>query len=986
MSTKNPTKPTIFISYSHKDRAWKDRLSPHLKMLEQAGLDIVVWEDRAIDGGARWYTELKEAMDSAVVAICLISADYLASDFCIKEEIPYLLKRRENDGMVLLPILVRPCLWEAFHWLRDTQMLPRDGMSIAEDYKGREDNAFLEIAITICDLFPESIEPHYLSWNARRRRVLPRFARRLPPSSYPMPERVEIGRLPVTGAELFGRQKELEMLDAAWSSVSTNIVSLVAWGGVGKSTLVNKWLEEVKRDNYRGARRVYAWSFYSQGTGERVTSADLFINDALKWFGDPDPTAGSPWDKGERLARLVQREKTLLLLDGMEPLQSGQAFERGKIKDPALVTLLLELARNNPGLCLITTREQVIDLAGFEANVLHKDLEQISDEAGRALLRDAGVEGTDAELEHAGRAFGNHALAINLLAVYLLHLPDRHISHADAIPDLDIPVQAGKHPRRLLAAFARLFGDGPEVEILHLLGLFDRPADKASLRAVRRPPVIYGLTDHISKFNDANWLRAVDKLRQYKLIAPQSQHRPDDLDAHPIVREHFGQQLKQERPNAWREGNHRLFEHFRREGRGKGKRFPDTVEEMSPLYEAVIHGCRAARYWDAFYSVYYKRIQRGQEFFSPNMLGTVSADLVALSCFFGDDWQQPIVKTEGRKIEGRWRALLLGQAGNRLLLLGRLRESVAPMKEALEADIARKAWKYASVDAENLAIIHMILGDLSQASIYSEQGVGFAQRSADDKQTVSALSTKGDLLHQRGLSSQAEAAFNQAEEIKRSGLKNGKIKRTWWGGRKKLRDRGKHVPSSLLGHRYRDLLLTQGRYAEVHLMVEQILETHRREGFNLIDVALLHLARGRALLLQATREGAEHLADAESSMNKAMHKLRQTGRDVHLPHGLLAHTELCRVKGQFERAQADLDEAMRIAIRDSMGLHEADCHLEYARLYLAMSEREPEEIKQQNREKAREHWSTAREMIERMGYHRRDKDVQEIEAQLAQTS
>ena len=78
--------------------------------------------------------------------------------------------------------------------------------------------------------------------------------------------------MPVTGAELFGRQKDLEILNESWDSDSTHVVSLVAWGGVGKSTLVNKWLERMEADNYRGARRVYAWSFYSQGTGERVTS------------------------------------------------------------------------------------------------------------------------------------------------------------------------------------------------------------------------------------------------------------------------------------------------------------------------------------------------------------------------------------------------------------------------------------------------------------------------------------------------------------------------------------------------------------------------------------------------------------------------------------------------------------------------------------------------------------------------------------------
>src|SRR5215216_2715466 len=100
---------------------------------------------------------------------------------------------------------------------------------------------------------------------------------------------------------------------------------------MGKSTLVNKWLEGMEVDNYRGARWVYGWSFFSQGTNERVTSADEFIGDALQWFGDHEPNRGSPWNKGERLAALVRQQRTLLVLDGIEPLQSGEIVDRGHI-------------------------------------------------------------------------------------------------------------------------------------------------------------------------------------------------------------------------------------------------------------------------------------------------------------------------------------------------------------------------------------------------------------------------------------------------------------------------------------------------------------------------------------------------------------------------------------------------------------------------------------------------------------------------------
>lgn len=209
----------------------------------------------------------------------------------------------------------------------------------------------------------------------------------------PIPEEnVDIVRLSQTGYEFFGRQKELKQFNEAWGSEAINMIAFVAYGGTGKSTLVNKWLEKMGWDNYRGAKRVFAWSFYSQGTGERVTSADLFIKEALAWFGDENPEGGSLWDRGKRLANLISQDKTLLILDRLEPLQSYLDVEKGKIKDPALSVLVTELAKNNNGLCIITTREEIPDIRlRFPSYVLQQNLEQISDEAGRALLRVRGI-------------------------------------------------------------------------------------------------------------------------------------------------------------------------------------------------------------------------------------------------------------------------------------------------------------------------------------------------------------------------------------------------------------------------------------------------------------------------------------------------------------------------------------------------------------------------------------------------------------------
>ncbi len=179
----------------------------------------------------------------------------------------------------------------------------------------------------------------------------------------PLPrDKISIARLPTSGPDLFGRDSELQLLDDAWASPNANIITFIAWGGVGKTALINHWLKKrMAMDNYRGAERIYGWSFYSQGTSERAASADLFIDQALRWFGDTDPTLGTVWDKGERLANLIRQTRTLLVLDGLEPLQHPPGQQEGRLKDAALQALLVELAAQQAGLCLISTRERVGD-------------------------------------------------------------------------------------------------------------------------------------------------------------------------------------------------------------------------------------------------------------------------------------------------------------------------------------------------------------------------------------------------------------------------------------------------------------------------------------------------------------------------------------------------------------------------------------------------------------------------------------------------
>src|SRR5262249_9194030 len=193
----------------------------------------------------------------------------------------------------------------------------------------------------------------------------PHLGSRKPPVR-PAPKKISIARLPVTGSDVFGREEDIAFLDDAWANNEVNVVTIVAWAGVGKSTLVNHWLGRMAAEKYRSAELVFGWSFYRQGCRGDTSSADEFLDAALNWFGDPDPRLGTAWERGERLAKLVGHRRTLLVLDGLEPLQNPPGAQEGRLREPSLQALLRELAAFNKGLCLITTRMPVADLSDHE--------------------------------------------------------------------------------------------------------------------------------------------------------------------------------------------------------------------------------------------------------------------------------------------------------------------------------------------------------------------------------------------------------------------------------------------------------------------------------------------------------------------------------------------------------------------------------------------------------------------------------------------
>ena len=334
------------------------------------------------------------------------------------------------------------------------------------------------------------------------------------------PEKISVARLPVTGSDVFGREEDIGFLDNAWANQHVNVVTIVAWAGVGKSTLVNHWLRRMATDQYRCAELVFGWSFYRQGTSGNSSSADEFLDAALLGL-ETRILAGNGLGKGRKTREACRASSNLTGSGWLGAAPKSAWSQEGRIREPALQALMRELAAFNTGICVITTRMPVADIADYErTSALRRDLEQLSSDAGAKLLRALGVKGDEAELRSANDEFGGHCLALTLLGSYLTDAYNGDIRcRSEVLGHLAHDVRQGAHAREVMESYQTWFGEGPELSVLRMLGLFDRPADEKALAALLKPPAIPGLTESLTDLNPIEWRMIVARLRRARLLA-----------------------------------------------------------------------------------------------------------------------------------------------------------------------------------------------------------------------------------------------------------------------------------------------------------------------------------------------------------------------------------------------------------------------------------------------------------------------------------
>jgi tetratricopeptide (TPR) repeat protein len=1019
--SSDSAKPIIFLSYAHIDEPEKPRgeeiqwLTFVMKFLRPAvkSGEFRIWVDRQMQGGTKWDKEIEGHLLACNIFVLLVSANSMGSDYIIDKELEIARRRQTAGELHVYPLLIEPTPKAGLKRVQDFNLRPRDAKplqsySLAERNQHMSDAAdeIAEIANTIAEqkgaaaaisellTLPlgvvTSAPKDLIVSGVKIERIAPgvEAARAVPV--------VDITGLPETGYErLVGRQEELARLDEAWSDDKTNILSLIAEGGAGKSALVNEWLTRLQADGYRGAERVLGWSFYSQGSKERATAADEFLNWALdKLDVKIDTTSASA--KGDAIAEALMARRILLVLDGVEPLQHGPGLQPGQLKDQGLRALMRRFATAPPladhSLIVLTSRVAVADIQRFKdgaAPVI--DVERLSDEAGAELLRDNDVWGIDAELRAAASEFGGHPLALTLLASLIKETQNGDVRRRDHIRGLLADADNPRHDqaKRVMESYEKewLTGQPVLLAVLHCVGLFDRPASDDCLRALRAKPAISGLTDALVDLSDEQWRRAVERLREVRLLAPRDRSDPDALDAHPLVREWFGERARLTNEAAWKAAHSRLYEHLRdttHEGR------TPTLADITPLYHAIAHGCRAGRHQEALHEIYTNRIGRWPphgryQIYSMQILGAAGSDLAALSWLFDSPYGVPATSLSRRD-----RAWVFNMTSVALRAQGRLQEALPAMRASLRIGEEAQDWTNAAIAGSVLSDTELLTGQIVAAAATAEAAVALADRAKNNFQMLVGRATQAAALHASGAWEGAASLFADAERLEMVLNPQAPLLRS---GR---------------GYRYCNLLLSMGRAAEARDRAAQTIVIARRDNW-VLHIALDSLTLGcanLALALQSLPNGASpkktcgDACAAAGKLDEAVEGLHASGQSEEVPRGHIARAAFRRAIGDWDGAKRDLNEAKEIAEPGLMRPYWCDCALEGARLALArreafaplngLVERSPPppvlpdpDAAAALKEEARKELDVARKLIAECGYHRRDEELAELDAVVA---
>lgn len=754
------------------------------------------------------------------------------------------------------------------------------------------------------------LEPHHFSLD------LDEFGRRLqqklePAHAHSHSKIISLSSLPITRLDLVGRNVELELLDRVWEEQRTNCVEIIAFGGTGKSSLVNSWLSGLSKRDYAGADRVYAWSFVSPGSDtDLIASGDLFIEQALDWFGDKHPAEGTPWAKANRLATLVRESKTIVVLDGLEPLQYPPGPKQGEIENPAVSFFLKEMASSNTGLCIITSRIPVKEFASYnDGRIRTLQLEELSGDAGATLLRDLGVRGDEADMQSAVEAYAGHPLCLSLLAGYVSVVCDSEIEQYRSLESLSTVQPFDGQASDIMHAYLHWFNSPRETCLLNLLGLFDRALSITDLELFVASTSIKGLTTDLQSMSRAEWRYALKKLEDVNLVTISPQNKSTVVDCHPLVRDFLSEHLRNNHPEIWQRGNEAVFSFLC----DQALENPQNMLQLEPIFRAVVHGTRAGLYEESF-DLYFEKIKRKQ--FSMFTEGSHHADQSCIRTFFKKPWIEPVPQ-----LSESASSYLLSCAAANLIYLGHIEEAIDPSILSIQWFQFNERWFEAAATAGPLISMLLAAGRLSRAREEWENNQESVKKAGNIVLSAVNKSIEAYLCFLEGDNDKAGELFSESEKVITCG------------------DPKCEVGCPTISAYYCKFLLDTGNVEEALERALLTVEWRESTAWQVsVDTTSLYATDlqmlGLIYLALNDRQRAKYYLD------KQVEKFRDANEWLYLPSGLIARARLHLLNRNFKCSLQDLEEALSIARRTGAKYSEWESIITLAQLRLESEELE----------------------------------------------
>jgi len=761
--------PSVFISYSRADRFWKVELERQLKVLGEQQF-LTIWSDQEIETGEDWYPAIQEALATASVAVLLVSASFLTSKFILSEEIPRLLKRREEEGLRLFPVILKPCLWKSVDWLSRFNVWPNDGKTLAALRGPQREAAWATIAEKIQVLLqkiapaePRPIRQVGLASPAYLRLPKPRFC--------------FYGRF--KGAPEFQPRPELDQVVSWWKEQREGVCALIGLGGVGKTLIVNRFLQMLPqvtaaapdsppRDSLPTPNALFYFPF------AEFPDPALFFGALAAWLESRLDPSVYPESSFQRAMHLLSDAPPLLIvLDALESMQDVGVGDRsyGQVVDPSLRDFLDRVANGLlPGVRIVAaSRFPLTDLETLEAShFLNIDVNRLPEEGAIALLRRRGVHGTNEQLREIVDDCGSHALTVDLTGGYIAefeggdpespHILERRRSNQELRSESD-----PERRRVLLQEQAFL-----EITERYRSALHDR--DPALLTLMGRIcqfrlPVSIGLIARVVALtspDNPGVMQAVDTatlesqvryLVEMRLleegvggtIAYGYSPREDVgklYSVHPAVRKGI---LSGMDPESFQDSHERISRTLGTILQGRpNDALPTDPAMLDLLTEAIYHTVQAGHYQEAWRM--HVALVGGYSNLGRN-LGAFWRGARLCSAFeFPREEGQPgkVGLSEDANL------LWLYDRGRYLLGLGRLDEAIDVLKEHNSQREMQGNWLYASLGCLYVAGLHLLRGNLAASQLEADRSLEFVERTAAAGFWRDCRAWRGQLLAARG--------------------------------------------------------------------------------------------------------------------------------------------------------------------------------------------------------------------------------------------